>query len=58
VHGGEAKGPFVNGERFTVLFHHDVTPKTGAQKGKRTSMDEIAVYTVRDGRIVHEAFFA
>ncbi len=58
VHGGEAKGPFVNGERFTVLFRHDVTPKIGASRGRRTSMEEVAVYTVRDGRIVHEAFFS
>ncbi len=57
VHGGDARGPFVNGERFAVLFHHDVTPKIGAAKGKRSTMDEIALYTVRDGKIVHEAFF-
>ncbi len=58
LHGSDAKGPFVNGERFAVVFHHDVTPKIGASKGKRMSMDEVAVYTVRDGKIVHEMFLS
>jgi len=57
VHGGDAKGPFVNGERFAVFFHYDITPKIGPSKGQRTTMAEVALYTVRDGKIVHEAFF-
>jgi ketosteroid isomerase-like protein len=31
-----------------------VTPKA---TGKRMQMDEVAVYTVRDGKIVEERFF-
>ena len=57
LHGGDAKGPLVNGDRFAVLFRHDITPKIGPEKGKRSTMEEIGVYTVRDGKVVHEAFF-
>jgi ketosteroid isomerase-like protein len=34
-----------------------VTPKAGPQKGKRMQMDEIGVYTVKNGKIVREEFF-
>ena len=57
LHKEEAKGPFVNGDRFSVLLGMDVTPRSGEQKGKRTHMEEVAVYTVKNGRIVREEFF-
>jgi hypothetical protein len=57
VHGGKAEGPYPNGDRFAVRFHYDITPKVGPSKGKRTSMDEIGVYTVKGGKIVKEEFF-
>ena len=53
----EVKGPFPNEDKFAAQFHYEMTPKTGAMKGKRVSMDEIAVYTVKDGKIVREEFF-
>ena len=36
-----------------VGFKMDVTPKGGA----RHTMDEVGLYTVKDGRIVEERFF-
>jgi ketosteroid isomerase-like protein len=53
VHGFTTEGPQVNGDQFVLSFGMDVTP-TG---GERMQMDEIALYTVRDGRIVEERFF-
>lgn len=56
VHSANARGPFVLGDRFAVLFDYEVTPKTGPDSGKRTRMEEVAVYTVKDGKIVREEF--
>jgi len=57
VHGGTVKGPFPNGERFAVQFAFDVTPKAGPMAGKRMQMEEVAVYTVKGGKVVREEFF-
>jgi ketosteroid isomerase-like protein len=57
VHSGHADGPFVHGNRFSVVFDYDVTAKSGPQAGNRFQMKEIAVYTVSDGKIVREEFF-
>ncbi len=54
MHSGVARGPWVNGDQFVVEFTYDITFKP---TGKRSTMNETAVYTVRDGKIVHEAFF-
>jgi hypothetical protein len=53
VHGVEVDGPYVNGDQFVVRFKMDMTPKGG----QRTTMDEMAVYTLRDGKIAEERFF-
>lgn len=53
VHNLAVEGPYVNGDQFAVRFTLDVTPKGG----QRMEMDEIALYTVRDGKIVEERFF-
>lgn len=53
VHSMTTEGPQVNGDQFTVRYAFDVTPKGG----ERQQMDEIALYTVRDGKIVEERFF-
>jgi ketosteroid isomerase-like protein len=47
-------GPFINGDQFSVLFNIDATEKS---TGKRMPMEEIAVYTVKDDKIVNERFF-
>jgi ketosteroid isomerase-like protein len=57
VHGGDVQGPFPHGDRFVVRFTYDITPKAGPMAGKRITMDEAALYTVKDGKIVHEEFF-
>jgi len=57
VHGGEAMGPWPNGDRFIVHFKYDVTAKAGPMAGKRMTFEEGALYTVKDGKIVQEEFF-
>lgn len=57
VHSGSAEGPFPNGDRFAVKFDYDVTAKSGPMQGQRFTMTEVALYTVRDGKIVKEEFF-
>ncbi|MGL4240195.1 MAG: SnoaL-like domain-containing protein [Beijerinckiaceae bacterium] len=54
VHKMEVEGPFVNGDRFMVEFDLDVTAN---ETGIRQEMEEIALYTVKNGKIVEEQFF-
>jgi ketosteroid isomerase-like protein len=53
VHGGYSSEPQVAGNYFSVAMGMDVTMKGQG----RVKMDEIAVYKVRDGKIVKEEFF-
>jgi hypothetical protein len=57
VHSSKIEGPFPHNDRFAVKFHYEITPKAGPGKGKRISMDEVGIYTVKDGKIVKEEFF-
>ncbi len=54
VHSAEVDGPFVGEDKFAVYYNFDVTSKP---TGKRAPMEEMALYTVKDGKIVHEHFF-
>lgn len=54
VHGVTVEGPWVNGDQFIVRFTMDVTVK---ESGQRMSMDEAALYTIKDGKIAEERFF-
>jgi ketosteroid isomerase-like protein len=54
VHAATCEGPFPHGDRFIVRFNYDVTNKPSS---KRMQMDEAALYTVKDGKIVREEFF-
>ena len=54
VHSAEADGPFVGEDKFAVHYVFDVTFKPS---GKRERMEEVALYTVDNGKIVHEHFF-
>ena len=54
VHAATCEGPFPHGDQFIVRFNYDVTNKPS---GKRMQMDEAALYTVKDGKIVREEFF-
>ena len=53
MHGGYTSAPVVGGNFFSVAMGMDCTMKgMGRQK-----MDEVAVYEVKDGKIVKEQFF-
>jgi ketosteroid isomerase-like protein len=54
VHTTQADGPFVADDKFAVHYVYETTFKP---TGKRQNMEEMALYTVRDGKIVHEHFF-
>ena len=47
-------GPYVNGDQFTLLM--DMVIVTRAS-GERRPFKEIALFTVRDGKIVEERYF-
>jgi len=53
VHSFDAVGPFVARDRFVVQYDADVTDKNSKQRRK---LSEVGVYTVKDGKIVHEEF--
>ena len=53
IHGGEISDPIVSGNFFTVSMEMDVTYKEGG----RIPMKEIAVYEVKDGKVIAEQFF-
>lgn len=53
MHGGYSNEPIVAGNHFSVAMGMDVTMKGMG----RMKMDEIAVYQVKDGKIVKEQFF-
>ena len=54
IHSVQVDGPYVNGDQFTVRFVMDMTVK---ESGQRMQMDEIAHYTLKDGKIAEERFF-
>ncbi len=53
IHGAKASEPFLSIDKFAVQFDYDITVNA---TGKRMNMVEVAVYTVKDGKIVHEEF--
>ena len=56
-HGETVAGPFYNGanpDQFAVYFTLDVTPKS---TGKRITLEEVGVYTVKNDLITREQFF-
>ena len=57
IHHASAEGPFPNGDRFAVLFEYETTAKAGPRKGQRSRFEEVAIYTVKNGKIVREEFF-
>lgn len=54
VHSASVTGPWPHDDRFVVGFQYDVTNKPS---GTRMKMDEVGLYTVRNGKIVREEFF-
>ena len=57
IHKLEVTGPWPHGDRFIVHYKIDCTCKAGPMAGKRMNMEEAALYTVKDGKIVKEEFF-
>jgi hypothetical protein len=53
VHSNEVSEPIVAANFFSVTMKMDMTLKGMG----RTSMDEVCVYEVKDGKIVFEQFF-
>jgi ketosteroid isomerase-like protein len=54
VHSAEVEGPYVNGDQFVVRFKMDMTVK---ETGARQVMDEVGLYTIKDGKIAEERFY-
>ena len=54
IHSCQVDGPYVGGDKFVVRFTMEVTFKP---TGQRKALDELGIYTVADGKIVHEQFF-
>ena len=54
VHGSTVDGPYPNGDRFAVVFDFDVTRRADKQ---RFHMKEVALYQVKNDKIVREDFF-
>jgi ketosteroid isomerase-like protein len=54
VHTVQVNGPFVGEDQFAVQYTFDTTFKP---TGQRTQMSEMALYQVKDGKIVREQFF-
>jgi hypothetical protein len=54
IHSNTVRGPFVGDQQFVVQYDWDVTFKP---TGQRSAMTELALYTVKDGKIVHERFY-
>ena len=57
IHHASAEGPYPHGNRFAVIYHYETTATDGPRKGQRMKFDEVALYTVKDGKIVREEFF-
>jgi len=53
IHGASADGPYLGATGFAVKFRIDAEEKA---TGKREVMEEIGVYTVQNGKVVHEEF--
>lgn len=54
VHSAKCEGPWPNGNKFIVRFSYDVTNKPS---GRRFQMEEAALFTVENDKIVREEFF-
>jgi ketosteroid isomerase-like protein len=54
IHSAEVSEPYIGKKKFAVEFKMDMTHKPS---GRRMQMDEMALYTVEGGKIVHEHFY-
>jgi ketosteroid isomerase-like protein len=54
IHSSAVTGPWPHDDRFVVGFAYDITNKPS---GKRMKMEEVGLYTIKNGKIVREEFF-
>ncbi|MDQ6689782.1 MAG: nuclear transport factor 2 family protein [Gemmatimonadota bacterium] len=55
VHSATVDGPLVgDGDKFAVYYNYEITSKL---RNERATMEEMALYTVKDGKVVREQFF-
>lgn len=54
IHSANITGPWPHDDRFVVGFQFEVTNKPS---GQRMKLDEVGLYTVKDGKIAREEFF-
>jgi hypothetical protein len=54
IHKAEVTGPFPHEDRFAVRFTFDTTDKS---TGKRSTLDEVGLFTVEGDKITKEEFF-
>ena len=57
VHSVRGDGPWPHQDRFAIRWAFDVSPVSGPAKGQRVQFDEVAIYTVANGKVVKEEFF-
>jgi ketosteroid isomerase-like protein len=57
IHSSVVDGPWPHDDQFIVTFDMDITAKAGPMAGQRFKMKEAGLYTVKDGKVVHEVFF-
>jgi ketosteroid isomerase-like protein len=55
IHSAAVSGPYIHGDQFALRFEIDFTSKAD---GERKKMDEVALYSVKNGKIVEERFFS
>ncbi len=56
MHSSTTEGPYVFGDQFAVRYGMDVTMDMG-NGPERSQMEEVGIYTVKDGKITEERFF-
>lgn len=55
IHSEKLRGPYFNGQnQFAVHFTFEITRNA---TGERLTLEEVGVYTLKDGKIVREQFF-
>ena len=54
VHSAVANGSYLGDGQFALEFQYDITRKAS---GQRVQLNEMALYTVKDDKIVREHFF-
>jgi len=57
IHSASCSKPLVNGDQFVCQMSLDATATAGPMAGQRMQMNETALYTVKNGKIVEAKFF-